>query len=52
MHIASLRNVCYLDVPVDYLKLDSVFPPIHVVTIGDILAADGAIDILLQAHQL
>lgn len=52
MHIASLWNVCYLDVPVDYLKLNSVFPPVHVVTIGDILAAGGAIDILLQAHRL
>lgn len=52
MHISSLWNVCYFDVPVEYLKLNAVFPPVHVVTVGDILAAGGAIDILLEAHGL
>lgn len=52
LHGASLWKVCYLDVPVEYLKLNTVFPPVHVVTVGDILARGGAIDILLQSHGL
>lgn len=52
MHIANLWNVCYLDVPVEYLKLNGVFPPVNVVTVGDMLAEGGRIDQLLQAHGL
>ena len=52
MHIASLWNVCYLDAPVEYLKLNHVFPPVRVITIGDMLAKDGPIDQLLLAHGL
>jgi hypothetical protein len=52
MHIASLWNVCYLDAPVEYLKLNHVFPPVRVVTIGDMLAKGGHIEELLQAHGL
>jgi hypothetical protein len=37
MHIAVLWNVCYLDAPADYLKLDSKFPRIGVSTIGEAL---------------
>lgn len=52
MHIANLWYVCYLDVPVEYLKLNGVFPPVNVVTVGDMLAEGGRIDQLLQAHGL
>ncbi|MCX6879535.1 MAG: hypothetical protein NTW21_37880 [Verrucomicrobia bacterium] len=52
MHIASLWNVCYLDAPGEYLKLNNVFPPVRVVTIGDMLAKDGHIEQLLLAHGL
>lgn len=52
MHIASLWNVCYLDVPSEYLKLNTVFPPIRVVTVGDMLVKGGQIDQLLLAHGL
>lgn len=52
MHIANLWNVCYLDVPIEYLKLNDVFPPVRVVTIGDMLAKGGHIEQLLQAHGL
>ena len=52
LHGTSLWSVCYLDPPAIYFGLNSLFPPVHMVTIGDILAGDGAIDILLQAHRL
>ncbi|MEI6676715.1 MAG: hypothetical protein WCO57_16210 [Verrucomicrobiota bacterium] len=52
MHVANLWNVCYLDAPVEYLKLNHVFPPVRVVTIGDMLAKDGHIERLLIAHGL
>ena len=50
MHIASLWNGCYLDAPVECLKLNHVFPPVQVVTIGDMLAKDRPIEQLLLAH--
>lgn len=52
MHIASLWNVCYLDAPASYLALNNVFPPVNVMTIGDLLTKGGRIDRLLQAHDL
>lgn len=52
MHIANLWNVCYLDAPEAYLKLDSVFPRVGVVTIGEMLASGGRLDELLRAHGL
>lgn len=52
MHIASLWNVCYLDAPSAYLSLDRKFPRVAVSTIGDMLAANGRLDELLEAHGL
>ena len=37
MHIASLWHVCYFDAPTEYLKLNEVFPPVRVITVGDAL---------------
>jgi hypothetical protein len=52
IHIANLWNVCYLDPPSSYLNLNSVFPPVKVATIGDMLAKGGPIDQLLMTHGL
>lgn len=52
MHIASLWNVCYLDAPLSYLKLDDVFPRVGVSTIGDLLKPGGRLDDLLEQHGL
>lgn len=52
MHIANLWNVCYLDVPETYAKLNNVFPPVNVVTIGDMLAKGGRIDQVLDQYGL
>lgn len=35
MHIAQLKRVYYLDVPVSYEKLNQVFPPVHVRQFGE-----------------
>ena len=52
MHIATLWHVCYFDAPSAYLKLNHVFPPIRVVTIGDLLQVGGKMDELLAEHRL
>ena len=52
MHISNLWNVCYFDAPEAYLDLDSVFPPVGVLTIGDFLMKGGRLDQLLEKHDL
>ena len=52
MHIATLWHVCYFDAPSEYLKLNHVFPPIRVVTIGELLQVGGKMDELLAEHRL
>ena len=38
MHIAQLKRIYYLDVPVEYSKLNSVFPPLNVKPFGHFFA--------------
>ena len=52
MHIASLWNVCYLDMPNGYRALDTVFPRVAISTVGEFLEKDGRLDQLLDSHQL
>jgi hypothetical protein len=52
MHIANLWNVCYLDLPDTYAKLNNVFPPVNVITVGDLLEKGGRIDKIIEAHGL
>jgi hypothetical protein len=52
MHIAQLWSVCYLDVPDAYSALNRVFPPVGVLTIGEMLATGVRLDVLLASHGL
>ena len=52
MHLASLRCVCYFDAPQNYLKLNRVFPPVRLVTIGELLQDGGKMDELLAEHRI
>jgi hypothetical protein len=52
MHIASLWNVCYFDIPEPYRMLDTVFPRVGVSTVGEFLAEKGRLHKLLQAHSV
>jgi hypothetical protein len=52
MHVASLWNICYLDIPNGYRFLDTVFPRVAISTVGEFLEKNGRLDGLLDAHNL
>src|SRR6058998_3677446 len=45
MHIAQLKRIYYLDVPVAYAHLNSVFPPINVRPFGQFFAEADALSV-------
>jgi len=52
MHLASLWCVCHFAAPQKYLKLNRVFPPVRLVTIGELLQDGGKMDELLAEHRI
>jgi hypothetical protein len=45
MHIAQLKRIYYLDLPVSYEKLNRVFPPLHVKEFGEFFFEADALSV-------
>lgn len=45
MHIAQLKRIYYLDMPVSYEKLNRVFPPLHVKPFGEFFFEADALSV-------
>ena len=50
MHVAQMWRIAYLDIPAAYLPLATVFPPVPVVTLGELLVNDGDVTKLVEKH--
>jgi len=48
LHIAQLWRIAYLDLPVPDSKLATVFPPVPVTTLGDLLTQGGDIESMVH----
>ncbi|MEZ5323722.1 MAG: hypothetical protein R3F19_01445 [Verrucomicrobiales bacterium] len=50
LHIASMWKIVYFDLPEPYEKLNRVFPPVSVNTVGNLVCAGGALDELIGRY--